>query len=183
MKLLYVLSLFLLATVLSSAQSSVKQPEQQSVLIIKHSWRETHRDVGFRGFPATNDNGNGVPTPHAPKFIKVYLYSLTIRNVGAKTIRILGWDYLFIDPDTDKRISAHHFQSVVKIKQGQKRSILEISISPPTKTVTASALGRGVRAPFNEKVVITCIGYADGSVWRSDTSASDSCQPVRNGRR
>lgn len=185
MKLLSVLSFFLVAAILCSAQTAVNPLAQQNVLILNHDWRETHRDISFRGFgsPPFSENGFYMPAPHVPRFIKEYEYSLTVRNAGTKTIRTLGWNYIFIDPDTEKEVTAHHFQSVVKITQGQKRTIIESSAAPPTKVVTASALSRDARHPFIEKIAIMCIGYTDGSVWRNDAAAKDSCQQKTTGKR
>lgn len=101
------------------------------------------------------------PKETAPQFV----YHLKVKNNGTKTIKAVSWDYVFIDPDTQKELARHHFHSAAKIKPAQSKSIAEATPSAPTKIVTVRGLNSKDRHPFEERIVIKRLEYTDGSVW------------------
>jgi hypothetical protein len=105
------------------------------------------------------------PTPGT----KGFQYRVTVKNNGKKTIRAVGWDYLFVvvkeDAKEPQEESRHSFASHQKIKPGESKELLHFSTTPPTRVINAEATGGEKPLPFLERVVINRIEYSDGSVW------------------
>ena len=94
-----------------------------------------------------------------------YRYKLHVRNIGAKTIKLIDWDYVFLKTTDGSEIARHQFTSEEKIKPGSEKELSVFTLSPPSRAVSASALGKNGQPPFNEKVVVVRVVYTDGSVW------------------
>src|SRR6266566_5431908 len=184
---------------LSYAETLPAPQGQQDVLVIDHSWRSYRRDVSVKGVPegpssqtpipnptprtdnqpasiSGSNQGLSIPPPHPPILVTEYAYTLKLRNVGTKTVRGVGWDYIFIDPTSQQELGRHNFQSLVKIGKGSQSTVIHSSTSPPTRIVSESALHRNSRNPFTEQILITCLKYNDGTVWIADPSRQHDCQ-------
>ena len=94
-----------------------------------------------------------------------YRYKVRVRNDGPKTIKLVDWDYVFLEPADGSEIARHQFTSEEKIKPGKEKELSVFTLSPPSRAVSASALGKKGPSPFNEKVVVVRVVYTDGSVW------------------
>jgi hypothetical protein len=178
MKILNILLIALAAATCAYAQTSSNGQSQQGILILKYNWDEYRRPRSLNLFPqaSTANDSLSIPNSHVPDMVTEYAYKLTIKNVGAKTIEAVGWDYVFVDPITHKEMARHHFWNKEKIEPGDKSSLTGISISAPGKVVTVSALERDARNPYAEQIVISCIRYTDGSFWQKEPSDKNSCQ-------
>jgi len=95
-----------------------------------------------------------------------YRYKVSLKNTGAKTIKVIDWDYVFLDPETKNEIARHQFTSEEKIHPGKNKQLEVFILSPPTKTVSAKALDKKERTFFDERVEVARIEYSDGSVWQ-----------------
>jgi hypothetical protein len=95
-----------------------------------------------------------------------YRYEVEIRNTGAKTIKLIDWDYIFLDPDTLKEVARHQFTSDDTVKPGKSKKISVFYLHPPVKTVSVKMLSKKNMAKFKEQVVLMRIQYSDGSVWQ-----------------
>lgn len=94
-----------------------------------------------------------------------YRYKVRVRNDGAKTIKLVDWDYVFLDPETREEVGRQLFTSEEKVKPGGEKDLDVFVLSPPVRTV--SAQGKQKDAPaFVEQVVLTRVVYSDGSVWQ-----------------
>ncbi|HEV2860320.1 MAG TPA: hypothetical protein VGX48_04880 [Pyrinomonadaceae bacterium] len=94
-----------------------------------------------------------------------YRYKVQVRNDGQKTIKLVDWDYVFLDPDTQAEVARHLFTSEEKVGPGRVKELDVFVLTPPVRTV--SALGRMKDAPkFVEQVVLMRVVYSDGSVWQ-----------------
>jgi hypothetical protein len=128
--------------------------------------KEQHRAQHNRTFPRILPPDKYKP-PLPARVIKGFQYKVTIRNAGAKVIRAIEWDYVFIDPATGNEVARHAFNSQKAIKPGRSNELLHFSISKPTKVVSAGAMeGGAIRRPFTERVIVNKIVYADRSFWR-----------------
>jgi len=95
-----------------------------------------------------------------------YRYKVLLTNTGSKTIRIIDWDYIFLDPDTGEEVARHQFTSQETIKPGKSKEVSVLYLIPPVKTVSAGMLSKKDPMPFTEQVVIARIQYSDGSSWQ-----------------
>ncbi len=95
----------------------------------------------------------------------VYRYTVSVRNTGAKTIKLIDWDYIFFDPVTDNKLAHHQFTSEEKIKPGQGKELEIIILTPPVLTISAEALNKKGDAILKGRVILMHIEYTDGTVW------------------
>lgn len=94
-----------------------------------------------------------------------FVYRVTVKNSGAKTITALVWDYVFYDSDKAELLGQHSFHHRVKIRTGKSTELIGLSSKPPTAVIDASKAKKG-EAPLSEAVVIHRIEYEDGSFWQ-----------------
>jgi hypothetical protein len=91
-----------------------------------------------------------------------YSYVAEIENTGAKAIKAIEWDYVFIEPATQNIVSHHRFQTSVKIAAGKEKKLTGQSLAPPDRVIHVNAPDR----PLTEQVIINRIEYADGTCWQ-----------------
>ena len=85
-------------------------------------------------------------------------------NTSSKTLSLVDWDYVFLDPNTQEVLARHQFTSEEKIKPGKSKEVSVLILTPPVKTVSAEMLTR--KEPLlTEHVVVMRIEYSDGSIW------------------
>ncbi|MBC7929543.1 MAG: hypothetical protein H7Z38_03150 [Rubrivivax sp.] len=101
----------------------------------------------------------------SPRRSETYIYRTKIKNAGLKTIRVVDWGYVFIDPDTQQELGLHRYINKVKIRPGQNSDLVGRSASPPTSIVNVKNAGKEP----SEQIVIYRVEYDDGSVWQNPT--------------
>jgi hypothetical protein len=94
-----------------------------------------------------------------------YRYKMRIRNDGAKTIKLVDWDYVFLDPDTRKEVGRQLFTSEEKVRPGDAKDLDVFILSPPVRIVSAQGKQKEM-PPLIEQVILTRVVYTDGSVWQ-----------------
>lgn len=94
-----------------------------------------------------------------------FVYRVTVKNSGTKTITGLEWDYLFFDSDKAEQVGQHSFRHRVKIRTGKSTELIGQSTRPPSLVINATKAKKG-DAQLSEEVVIRRIEYEDGSVWQ-----------------
>nr|MBA2734858.1 hypothetical protein [Acidobacteriota bacterium] len=95
----------------------------------------------------------------------VFMYKVSVKNTGSKTIKTLDWDYIFLEPDTEHEIERRQFTSDEKISPGKTKELSVLYNRPPTMTISVYALGKDEHLSIKGRAVIVRIEYADGSVW------------------
>lgn len=103
--------------------------------------------------------------PAPPRY--AFIYKVSVKNIGAKTIKELDSDYIFFDSATGQEIGRHQFASTEIIGPGKSKELSFFIPSPPTKTISIYALDKKERVNLGEAVVLVRIEYADGSFWQS----------------
>jgi len=135
--------------------------------------QRTQRDNGVRNAVRVREGTTPLPTVRASKPMQTeaegptarFIYSVTVKNTGTKTITGLAWDYLFFDSDKVEQIGQHSFQQQVKIRPGKSTELIRQSAMPPTRVIDATKAGKG-EVKMSEEVFIRRIEYEDGSVWQ-----------------
>lgn len=95
-----------------------------------------------------------------------FFYNLSVKNTGAKTIKEIDWDYIFLDAVTGAELGRREFTAVEKISAGKSKQLTFLVSSPPTQTISIHALNKKERDGITEQVVIVRVLYEDGSVWK-----------------
>jgi hypothetical protein len=95
-----------------------------------------------------------------------FLYKVSLRNTGEKTIKEVDWDYVFIDSTTQIVTRRLEFTSEEKMGPGKSKEIRAMSRRPPAATVSIYQLDKNERQGLDGQVVIVRVEYTDGTVWR-----------------
>ena len=129
-------------------------------------------------YPVSSSN---ITFPASPGRLPVfYIYSLKIRNVGAKAIEGIAWDYLFIDPNSNTELGRHQFLSYAKAAKDKSIGLQAQLRSPPVRVVRAS--GQKTHPKLIEREVIECVLYADATVWTNPAARPGVCELLKNER-
>jgi hypothetical protein len=110
---------------------------------------------------------------------RFFYYQAIVKNTGAKRIEAFSWNYVFTDPVTKKELDSHSFESFVRVKPNKTSTLVGEAIAPPTKIVTVGGLEKDNRNPFDERVIIRCVLYSDGTLWTNTSLAGNDCTSLR----
>lgn len=109
-----------------------------------------------------------------------YTYQVQIKNAGEATIAAVDWEYLFLDGLTGGEMARHRFHSFQRAKPGKSLTLSGTSASPPTRVVNAAAARGGKSNLFEERIVVRCVAYSDGTVrWRDGGGEAD-CADIKS---
>lgn len=133
-----------------------------------------------RSQSAAAGGSSAFPDPPA-RLPVVYVYSMKIKNAGAKLIEGVAWDYVFIDKSSDHELGRHQFLSYEKVETGKTVTFKSQLRSPPTRVVAASN-PRDKHPQFIERAVVQCVLYADDSSWRNHDATVDACSLLRKNK-
>lgn len=95
-----------------------------------------------------------------------FLYKLTVKNTGPKTIKAIDWDYVFFDSDSESEVGRQQFTSDERIPPGKSKELTVFTNRPPSRTISVYALDKNERKGLAGQVVLMRLEYADGSVWQ-----------------
>lgn len=102
-----------------------------------------------------------------------YLYKMQVRNNSGKTVKIIFWEYRFIEIAQPSNVVRRHFLCGVDAKKSEKIELSAFSLLGPSNTITTESLAKPDEKLFEEKVLINRIELADDSVlqrhdWKYD---------------
>jgi len=92
-------------------------------------------------------------------------YSAVIRNRGQKEIKRLIWSFVFSDPVTHEELKRERGFMLNSISPGQKKTLTHRSASSPPRVINANSPKPA--SPFDQRVIVECVIFADGSLWES----------------
>lgn len=171
------------------AQDAVaRQLAPPEIEILKTSWlrvRNHPRGIARPGSSASSrpvnerGAGKGSAGSRGEKESDYYIYSAKIKNRGAREIKALAWEYRILDPGSNKELAKHRFWTHTSIGAEQTVTLEGGSVSPPSNVVSVAGLEKNRRSPFVESVVIKCVIYADGSLWRDPSSSEGACERLK----
>lgn len=95
-----------------------------------------------------------------------FAYSVKIQNPGTKVIEVLFWEYQFSEPSDSSKVTRRQFLCGVNIKPRKEKELQAFSLSGPGGVVSAELLAGKLENPYQEKVVINRVEYADGTIWQ-----------------
>lgn len=131
---------------------------------------------------ATSNNTFPLTPGRLPIF---YVYSMKIRNTGARLIEGIAWDYLFIDPNSNTELGKHQFLSYERIPVNKSATLKSQLRSPPIRVIRTAdppKNSHGSRPKFIERAVIQCVLYADDTVWKNPSARDDACELLKNSK-
>src|SRR5437868_632232 len=110
-----------------------------------------------------------------------YVYSMMIKNDGAKMIEGVAWNYVFIDKSSNRELGRHQFLSYEEVGMGKTVTFKSQLRSPPTRVIQASST-RAKHPQMAERAVVQCVLYADDSSWRNQDAPIDACSLLRKNK-
>ena len=134
--------------------------------------QRAQKDNGVRNAVRVREGGTPLPTTRSSRPIESepdgpstrFIYRVTVKNVGKKTITGLAWDYLFYDLDKVELVGEHSFRQRVKIRPGKSVELIGQSRFPPTRVLDAARAQQ--RVELSEEISIRLIEYEDGTAWQ-----------------
>jgi len=108
-----------------------------------------------------------------PKSVDSFIYLAKIHNTSKQVVEIVFWEYQFVDPANPGNVTRRQFLCGVNLKPDKDKELQAFSLSGPTDSVGAASLATSA-SPFQEKVVINRVEFADGKSWmRKDWNAGE----------
>lgn len=108
-----------------------------------------------------------IATKHKPTRSRyVFVYKATVKNLGNKAIKMIDWDYIFLEKATETEIGRQQFTSEEKIGPGKTKELVVTITKPPTQTISLTALNQNERGSLDGRVILVRIEYADGTIWQ-----------------
>ena len=95
-----------------------------------------------------------------------FIYRTSLKNLSAKQIDEIDWDYVFVDAATGLELGRHQFTSAKRIAPGKSKELSFSLSAPPTKRISIYALDKQERSGISDQVVVVRVKYSDGSVWQ-----------------
>ena len=113
--------------------------------------------------------------PNTPARMPVfYVYSLTIRNNGSKTIQAVAWDYVFLNASSQTVVGNHHLLSYMTVRASQSATLKGTERTRPTTIVSAANVKPNTTSTkLLERAIIHCVLYDDGTTWRNPAGDSE----------
>lgn len=197
MQALRVVAFCLIIATCSLAQNTTTSSHSNGITILELKWsrktasprlylpsrREYENSGGLRQNPdAALHSSSPIPSspfPYLEKLPYFYTYSLKVKNVGAKTVQGILWEYVTTDTVSGAELNRRPIINYQRIKSRRFATLLTTYASPPTNVVTPEALGENERAPFRERAEIVCVLYTDGMQWEAPEIQGTRCEELR----
>lgn len=187
--------LCLLGTGVVTAQVGSDDQAPSDILILNHHisfGREQYLPYNWENlpesYPRRSDVMPGVmrmPSTEGPvrrprvRFLRIY--SVEIKNIGAKKIAGVVWEYVFTATATERELVRLQFRTPAKVGANQRLTLVGKTLSNPLpfpKVVSVEELGKENENPYREHVEIKCVLYSDGSWWRDPRVLESDCESL-----
>jgi hypothetical protein len=121
---------------------------------------------------ALEKNVRDAEKPQA-KTVDAFAYQAKIHNASKQVVEVIFWEYQFIDPAAPDKVTRRQFICGVNLKPDKEKDLQAFSMSGPTDVVSTTNLAVSA-SPFQEKVIINRVEFADGKSWmRKDWNAGE----------
>ena len=144
---------------LAAAQGDGDKHGAPGVEVVGFAWKYD----GYAPVEVVQSGKSGVTlsVKRGTSYVFKYTARLTVKNSGAKAVRVVEWDHVFFDPDGGKELKRYRLQSKQQIAPGATQALSkEVLIGPDenTRHLTAGA----------QKVRLARVEFTDGTVWRAE---------------
>ena len=95
------------------------------------------------------------------RYVFKYVSKLTLKNSGAKAVKSVEWDHLFVEREGGKELKRYRLQAKQQVAAGASQTVAkEVYVKPEEST-------RHIKEGA-QKVRLTRVEFADGTVWRAE---------------
>jgi hypothetical protein len=95
------------------------------------------------------------------RYVFKYAAKLTIKNTGAKAVKAVEWDHLFVERDGARELKRYHLEVKQQVAAGASQTLSKEVFIKPDESTHHIIEGR-------QKVRVTRVEFADGTVWRAE---------------
>ena len=203
MKVFAALCLGLLCPSVLLAQAGAENNAPPDILILEHvrsidhqrylplDWETLTENASSSSRAPSTADGNyaGWPsTEGAQKRMKtrtLFVYTIKIKNVGAKKIAGVVWDYVFTGSGNEKEFTRFQFRNRAQATAGGSRVIIGRSLQRPQfpKLANIEEMKKEGDSPYREHVEIKCVLYADKTWWRQPGVMKSECESLAISRK
>jgi len=93
-----------------------------------------------------------------------YSYLANVRNDSGKTVKIIFWEYRFVEIARPENVIRRQFICSVNLKKGDTKELAAFSLLAPSDVINTESLAKSTEKPFDEKVFINRIEFSDGTL-------------------
>src|SRR4051812_25625636 len=95
------------------------------------------------------------------RYVFKYVSKLALRNSGAKAVKSVEWEHIFVEREGGKELKRYRLQAKQQVAAGSSQTVAkEVYVKPDEST---RHISEGV-----QKVRLTRVEFADGTVWRAE---------------
>jgi len=158
----------------ADSRPHVSPPE---LTILKHAFGSDHRFV-TESVPQSQRGGEPATRIVSKGFMSV---SVKAKNNTTKRVVGISWYFIFTNQKTGENIFSMPFNTPVDIASQQSRTFkAEIERLPkPARAVTVEELKNPVKPAPEERIVVTCILFSDGTSSPLNEAARPDCQHLQ----
>ena len=165
-----------------SAQTPGNNDTPPGITIRKYKWQQVGPGPSVeQSWKAESDTaslgGSSDESPTAAGTGRTFfVYSLELVNGGSKPIKAVRWEYIISDSKSGAELGNHDLENFEYVGTNKAKSLTAKSRVSPTKVVPVQVTDQ---APSTEKVVLRCVLYQDGSLWRNRDTPAPECEALR----
>jgi hypothetical protein len=106
-------------------------------------------------------SGTSLSVKRQTRYVFKYAAKLTLRNSGAKAVKAVEWEHIFVEREGGKELKRYRLEVKQQIAAGASQTLSkEVYIKPEEST---RHITDGV-----QKVRLTRAEFADGTIWRAE---------------
>jgi hypothetical protein len=180
--LIWIAPLLFCTVAIAPAQDTSKGHLPDGVTIRKHKWQQVGpgpsvdqswkaesdtASVGASGDDASTATINARP---------LFVYSFELLNGGNKPIKAIRWQYLVVDSSTSNELGNHDFENFERVGSNKAKLLTARSRVSPSKTLPVQLTDK---TAVTEKVVLRCVLYEDGTLWRHRDTSIPECEAMQ----
>lgn len=136
---------------------------------VEQTWKAESDSAAVGG---SGDDGATATGSARPLFV----YSLELLNGGNKPIKAIRWQYLFVESSTSNELGSHDFENFERLGTNKAKLLTARSRVSPSKILPIQVTEK---ATVTEKVMLRCVLYEDGTLWRHRDSTIPECDAMR----
>lgn len=158
--------LLLCALVLTASLAAYASAKQDDVRVGAPGVDVTSFDWRYEGYMPVEivDSGRtGMTTSvkRNKRYVFKYVSKINLKNSGAKAVKSIEWDHLFVEREGGKELKRYHLQAKQQVAVGSSQTVAkEVYVKPDEST---RHITEGV-----QKIRLTRVEFADGTVWRAE---------------
>jgi len=121
------------------------------------------RYEGYMPVEIVDSGRTGMTTSvkRSTRYVFKYVSKLTVKNSGAKAVKSVEWEHLFVEREGGKELKRYRLQAKQQIAAGSSQTVSkEVYVKPDEST-------RHIKEGA-QKIRLTRVEFADGTVWRAE---------------